>query len=59
MKANLTELQTKRIAFTIYTDIFNNWWDYVNKVIESDDDLELMDQDFKNITKQLSELLQA
>ncbi len=59
MKANLTELQTKRIAFTIYTNIFNNWWDHVNEVIDPDDNIELMDQDFKNITKQLSELLQA
>lgn len=59
MKANLTEFQTRRIAQTIYSDIFNNWWEYVNKVMKTDDDTELTDQDFKNITKELTELLQA
>ena len=57
MKPNLTERQTNRIATHIYANIQNNWWDYVNDVMKTDDDTELSDQDFINISKALAELL--
>jgi len=57
MKANLTERQTNHIAIRIYANIQNNWWDYVNDVMKTDDDTELNDQDFINISKALAELL--
>lgn len=59
MKPNLTERQTNRIAHRIYANIQNNWWDYVNDVMKTDDDTELSDQDFINISKALAEMLQS
>ena len=57
MKPNLTERQTNRIATRIYANIQNNWWDYVNDVMKTDDDTELSAQDFTNISKALAGLL--
>jgi len=59
MKPNLTERQTNRVAIRIYSDIQNNWWDYVNSVLKTDDDTELNSQDFINISKALVEMLQG
>ncbi len=57
MKPNLTERQTNRIATRILADIQKNWWHYVNDVIKADDDTDLNDTDFANISKTLAELL--
>ncbi len=59
MKPNLTERQTDRIATRILADIQKNWWDYVNDVIKADDDTELNNQDFINISKALAQMLQG
>lgn len=59
MKPNLTERQTNRVAIRIYSDIQNNWWDYVNAAMKTDDDTELNSQDFINISKALAEMLQC
>ena len=59
MKPNLTERQTNRVAIRIYSDIQNNWWDYVNAAMKTDDDTELNDQDFVNISRALAEMLQC
>ena len=56
-KPNLTEMQTNRIANRIYANIQLNWWDHVNDVLKTDDDTELNDTDFINISKSLKELL--
>ncbi len=57
MKPNLTERQTNRIANRMLANIQNNWWEYVNDVIKADDDTDLNDTDFANISKTLAELL--
>ena len=59
MKPNLTERQTNRVAIRIYSDIQNNWWDYVNAAMKTDDDTELNSQDFINISKALAQMLQG
>ena len=59
MKPNLTERQTNRVAIRIYSHIQNNFWDYVNATMKTDDDTELNDQDFVNISRALAEMLKC
>ena len=59
MKPNLTERQTNRVAIRIYSHIQNNFWDYVNAAMKTDDDTELNSQDFINISKALAQMLQG
>ena len=59
MKPNLTETQTNRVAIRIYSHIQNNFWDYVNATMKTDDDTELNSQDFINISKALAQMLQG
>jgi hypothetical protein len=56
MKPNLTERQTNRIATLLYRLTQDAFWNAVNTVLK-DDDTELSDQDFINISKELAELL--
>ena len=57
MKPNLTERQTNRIATRILADIQKNWWHYVDDALGNTYDVELSDQDYINISKELAELL--
>ena len=57
MKPNLTERQTSRIATRILADIQKNWWYYIDDALGAHHDVELSDQDYINISKELAELL--
>lgn len=57
MKPNLTERQTSRVATRILADIQKNWWYYIDDALGAYYDVELSDQDYINISKELAELL--
>ena len=57
MKPNLTERQTNRVATRILADIQKNWWYYFDEVFGNDHTIELNDQDYLNISKNLANLL--
>ena len=57
MEPNLTERQTNRIAAQILADIQKNWWYHIDEALGAYHHVELNDQDYINISKELADLL--